>query len=125
MFIDHSALLVSFFFKSELALYLFIRTSLAVFSYEINKFLWDFQTMEFSKSLIYFFSPFSCWMYDVSVNWIYKIPCIVSVCANLIFLLWIVFVLVSKLHTDMSDNAAVMKTFKAIGMNSYIVGQKN
>ena len=74
--------------------------------------------MEFSKSLIYFFSPFSCWMYDVSVNWIYKIPCIVSVCANLIFLLWIVFVLVSKLHTDMSDNAAVMKTFKAIGMNS-------
>ena len=54
-------------------------------------------------------------MDDLAVNWIYKVPCIVSVFANLFFLCWIVYILVSKLHTDMSDHAALMKTAKAIG----------
>ena len=57
----------------------------------------------------------SCWMLDVSYNWIYKIPCIGSVIANLFFLVAIVIILVSKLHTDVSERAAMIKTAKAIG----------
>ena len=91
----------------------YIHTSLAVF-YNRNKFQEDFF---FKICELFSSSSFSCWAIDVSVNWIYKIPCIVSVCANLIFLLVIVFKLVSNFYTDMSDNAAVMRTFKAIGMN--------
>ena len=54
-------------------------------------------------------------MHDLSFNWIYKVPCILSVFANLFFLIWIVCVLVSKLNTNMSDYAALVKTAKAIG----------
>ena len=54
-------------------------------------------------------------MLDVSYNWIYKIPCIGSVIANFFFLVAIVIILVSKLHTDVSDRAAMIKTAKAIG----------
>ena len=54
-------------------------------------------------------------MLDVSYNWIYKIPCIGSVIANLFFLVAIVIILVSKLHTDVSERAAMIKTAKAIG----------
>ena len=80
----------------------------------------NFKRIFFKICDFFYSSSFSCWAIDVSVNWIYKIPCIVSVCANLIFLLVIVFKLVSNFYTDMSDNAAVMRTFKAIGMN-YII----
>ena len=92
----------------------YIHTSLAVF-YNLNKFQEDFFFFKICE--FFYSSSFSYWAIDVSVNWIYKIPCIVSVCANLIFLLVIVFKLVSNFYTDMSDNAAVMRTFKAIGMN--------
>jgi hypothetical protein len=54
-------------------------------------------------------------MYDTPYNWIYKIPCILSVLANLVFLMRIVYVLVSKLHTEVSDHAALVKTAIAIG----------
>ena len=62
---------------------------------------------------IFIFRP--CWNVDISYNWIYKGPCITSVFVNLFFLGWIVYVLVSKFHTDISDHAAMKKTAKAIG----------
>ena len=40
---------------------------------------------------------------------------------NVFFLLSIVIVLVSKLHTDVSDRAALVKTAKAIGKTSIVV----
>ncbi len=39
-----------------------------------------------------------------------------TVFINLAFLCWIVFVLVSKFHADVSDHAAMVKTAKAIGL---------
>lgn len=54
-------------------------------------------------------------MDDLYFNWLYKAPCILSVFVNLFFLAWIVFVLVSKFHADMSVDAAMVKTAKAIG----------
>jgi len=57
-----------------------------------------------------------CWNVDISYNWIYKGPCITSVFVNLFFLGWIVYVLVSKFHTDISDHAAMKKTAKAIAL---------
>ena len=65
--------------------------------------------------------PCSCWMSDVSYNWIYKIPCIGSVIANFFFLVAIVLILVSKLHTDVSDRAAMVKTTKAIGERASVL----
>lgn len=57
-----------------------------------------------------------CWHIDLAFNWMYKGPCIVSVFINLVFLCWIVYVLVSKFHADISDHAAMVKTAKAIGL---------
>ena len=54
-------------------------------------------------------------MDDGVYNRIYKWPCIVTIFLNLGFLLRIVFVLVSKLHSDVSDRAALIKTARAIG----------
>ena len=61
---------------------------------------------------------------DISYNWIYKGPCITSVFVNLFFLGWIVYVLVSKFHTDISDHAAMKKTAKAIGKAKVKVTRK-
>ena len=49
----------------------------------------------------------------------YKLPCILSVFANLFFLCWIVFVLVSKFHADISDRASLVKTARAIGKPNF------
>lgn len=54
-------------------------------------------------------------MDDGVYNWIYKVPCIISVLVNLVFLAIIVRVLVSKLHTDVSERAMLVKTARAIG----------
>ena len=59
-----------------------------------------------------------CWMEDGLYNWIYKIPCIGSVFLNVFFLVWIVYVLVRKLHSDVSDRAALVKTARAICKSS-------
>ena len=60
------------------------------------------------------FIQYRCWMDETKYNWIYKGPCILTIFLNFAFLGRIVHVLVSKLHTDLSDYAAVVKTAKAI-----------
>ena len=60
-----------------------------------------------------------CWYEDLHYNWMYKLPCILSVFANLFFLCWIVFVLVSKFHADISDRASLVKTARAIGKPNF------
>ena len=53
---------------------------------------------------------------EVTISWVYKVPCIASVGLNLFFLIWIVYILVSKFNSDsMTDRAAIVKTAKAIG----------
>ena len=54
-------------------------------------------------------------MEETPLSWIYKAPCILTIGLNFFFLCRIVYVLVSKLHTDVSDHAAVVKTARAIG----------
>ncbi|XP_071746259.1 diuretic hormone receptor isoform X2 [Lepeophtheirus salmonis] len=58
----------------------------------------------------------SCWIEEISYNWIYKVPCILSIFVNFIFLIIIISLLVSKLHTEISDTSAIVKTAKAIGI---------
>ncbi|TRY80555.1 hypothetical protein TCAL_13618, partial [Tigriopus californicus] len=55
-----------------------------------------------------------CWMEDTPYNWVYKLPCILTIFINLVFLARIVHVLVAKLHKDVSDRAALIKTARAI-----------
>ncbi|XP_059093094.1 diuretic hormone receptor-like isoform X2 [Tigriopus californicus] len=57
-----------------------------------------------------------CWMDETPYNWVLKVPCILTIFINLMFLARIVHVLVSKLHTDVSDRAAFIKTARAIGV---------
>ncbi len=58
----------------------------------------------------------SCWLDDhLTINYIYKGPCIFSVIVNIIFLVVIVMKLVTMLHSDVSDRRATIKTTKAIG----------
>merc|ERR1712156_146547 len=57
-----------------------------------------------------------CWEKDLSYDWIYKGPCILSVFGNLFFLIWIVCVLCTKFQSDISDHAAMKKTAKAIAL---------
>lgn len=70
--------------------------------------------------LFLFFTSSPCWYEDLHFNWMYKLPCILSVFANLFFLCWIVFVLVSKFHADISDRASMVKTARAIGKYLYL-----
>eukprot|EP00096_Caligus_rogercresseyi_P007861 TRINITY_DN25999_c0_g1_i1.p1 TRINITY_DN25999_c0_g1~~TRINITY_DN25999_c0_g1_i1.p1 ORF type:complete len:204 (+),score=19.83 TRINITY_DN25999_c0_g1_i1:192-803(+) len=58
----------------------------------------------------------SCWIEEISLNWIYKVPCILSIFVNFVFLIIIISLLVSKLHTEISDTSAIVKTAKAIGI---------
>ena len=62
-------------------------------------------------------------MDEYDVNWVYKGPCVVSVIVNLCFLAKIVNVLVHKLHSDVSDRAAIVKTARAIGKKEYELGR--
>ena len=77
----------------------------------------------------------SCWMeelqmtvngVDLTINWVYKIPCVATVIANFIFLVLIIVVLVCKLNNDSHrgassplagnyDRATMIKTAKAVG----------
>ena len=60
-------------------------------------------------------------MFDTGLNWLYKVPCIASVVLNLVFLLRIVHVLVSKLHvsSDVNEYSAMVKTARAIGKRCF------
>ena len=68
-----------------------------------------------------------CWMDDSlnGINWIYKVPCILSVILNLVFLVWIVHILISKLHSEQTDLAALKKTARAIGVLVPLFGLHN
>ncbi len=62
-------------------------------------------------------------MDDSPFSWVFKIPCIISVVLNFVFLVWIVLVLLSKLSggaagghsASSSDHSAAVKTARAIG----------
>ncbi|XP_059097842.1 diuretic hormone receptor-like isoform X2 [Tigriopus californicus] len=66
-----------------------------------------------------------CWMEDTPYNWVYKLPCILTIFINLVFLARIVHVLVAKLHKDVSDRAALIKTARAIGVLVPLFGLHN
>ncbi len=81
-------------------------------------------------------------MNESSFSWVFKVPCIVSVVLNLVFLARIVHVLVSKLSVTASgaaagggaggggggpgaDHAAAVKTARAIGVLVPLFGLHN
>ncbi len=67
-----------------------------------------------------------CWIDELRINWIYKVPCIASVIVNFVFLVWIVYILVSKFSSDsITDRKAIVKTAKAIGVLVPLFGLHN